>query len=62
MAGAGDVIVHVEEHAERLVHDIASAKLQLVPEQGHMLHYAVPEAVVAAIDEVQARTGRSVGA
>jgi pimeloyl-ACP methyl ester carboxylesterase len=62
MAGAGDVIVHVDEHAERLVHDIAGAKLQVVPKQGHMLHYAVPEAVVAAIDEVQARNGRSVGA
>jgi pimeloyl-ACP methyl ester carboxylesterase len=62
MAGAGDVIVHVDEHAERLVHDIAGAKLQVVPAQGHMLHYAVPEAVVAAIDEVQARIGKSIGA
>jgi pimeloyl-ACP methyl ester carboxylesterase len=57
MAGDGDLIVHMDKHAERLVKDIAGAELRVVPGQGHMLHYAVPEQVVAAIDDV-VRAGR----
>ena len=55
MAGAGDLIVHVDEHAERLVRDIRKAELRVVPGQGHMLHYAVPEQVVSAIEDVMSR-------
>lgn len=57
MAGAGDRIVHVHRHAEQLVADVKGAELRTVPGQGHMLHYAVPAQVVAAIDDVQARVG-----
>ena len=52
MAGDGDLVVHVDKHAQRLVDDIAKSELRIVPDQGHLLHYAVPEQVVAAIDEV----------
>ncbi|OWK29930.1 2-hydroxymuconate semialdehyde hydrolase [Sphingomonas mucosissima] len=55
MAGRGDLIVHIDKHAERLVGDIKEAELRIVPDQGHMLHYAVPEQVVAAIGDVEAR-------
>jgi pimeloyl-ACP methyl ester carboxylesterase len=55
MAGRGDVIVHMDKHAERLVSDIKGAELRIVPHQGHMLHYAVPERVVAAIGDVESR-------
>lgn len=55
MAGEGDLIAHVDKHAERLVGDLAGAELRLVPGQGHLFHYAVPEQVVAAIDDVVAR-------
>jgi pimeloyl-ACP methyl ester carboxylesterase len=52
MAGEGDQIAHIDKHARKLVSDIAGAELRIIPEQGHLFHYAVPEQVVAAIDEV----------
>lgn len=52
MAGEGDLIAHVGKHAERLVSEVARAELRVVAGQGHLFHYAVPEQVVAAIDEV----------
>jgi pimeloyl-ACP methyl ester carboxylesterase len=54
MAGRGDLIVHMDKHAGRLVDDIRGAELRIVPDQGHMLHYAVPEQVVEAISDVLA--------
>jgi pimeloyl-ACP methyl ester carboxylesterase len=50
LAGDGDLIAHKDKHAERLIKDIDRAELRIVPSQGHLLHYAVPEQVVAAID------------
>jgi pimeloyl-ACP methyl ester carboxylesterase len=47
----------MDKHAERLVGDIKGAELRIVPHQGHMLHYAVPERVVAAIGDVTSRAG-----
>jgi pimeloyl-ACP methyl ester carboxylesterase len=55
MAGEGDLIAHIGKHAERLVKDIAGSELRVVPEQGHLFHYAVPEQVVRAIDAVTDR-------
>jgi pimeloyl-ACP methyl ester carboxylesterase len=55
MAGAGDVIVHVDKHAERLVGELTGAELRVVPGQGHLFHYAVPEQVVAAVQDVRQR-------
>jgi pimeloyl-ACP methyl ester carboxylesterase len=57
MAGEGDLIAHMGKHAQRLVDDIKGAELRIVPEQGHLFHYGVPEQVVAAIDHVTARGG-----
>lgn len=57
MAGDGDLIAHPDKHAERLSDDIAGADLRIVAGQGHLLHYAVPEEVVAAIDDVIAWAG-----
>jgi pimeloyl-ACP methyl ester carboxylesterase len=55
LAGEGDLIVHVGKHAELLARDVADAELRIVPGQGHLLHYAVPEQVVVAIDDVRKR-------
>jgi pimeloyl-ACP methyl ester carboxylesterase len=55
MAGEGDLIVHVDKHAERLASDISGAELRVVPGQGHMFHYGVPAEVVSAIDDVASR-------
>lgn len=54
MAGEGDLIAHKNKHAERLVTDIPDSELRVVRGQGHLFHYAVPEQVVAAIEQVTA--------
>ncbi|RSV45430.1 alpha/beta hydrolase [Sphingomonas sp. ABOLE] len=56
MAGEGDRIAHVDRHAERFAREVSGAELRIVPAQGHLFHYAVPEQVVAAIRDVAART------
>jgi pimeloyl-ACP methyl ester carboxylesterase len=56
MAGDGDLIAHVAKHAERVVGDIEDAELRVVPGQGHLFHYAVPDQVVSAIDSVVTRS------
>lgn len=56
MAGEGDQITHVGAHAERLARDLTGAELRIIPDQGHLFHYAVPEQVAAAIDAVAARS------
>ena len=55
MAGEGDRIVPVGKQAERLAREVRGAELRIVPGQGHLFHYAVPEQVVAAIDDVAER-------
>jgi hypothetical protein len=45
-----DRIVDHRKHAVRLHQEIAQSALRLVPGVGHMLHYAVPEQVVHAIE------------
>ncbi|MEA1015611.1 alpha/beta hydrolase [Sphingosinicella sp. LY1275] len=55
MAGEGDLIAHIGKHSERLVEDIGGSDLRVVPEQGHLFHYAVPEQVVRAITDVVGR-------
>lgn len=57
MAGEGDLIAHLDKHAERLVTEIQGAELRVIPEQGHLLHYAVPEQVVDAIENVIEQAG-----
>ena len=57
MAGEGDLIVHPGKHAEPLAEVIPEAELRLVPKQGHFFHYAVPEQVLAAVDDVTHRAG-----
>ena len=50
MAGTKDRVVNVKQ-PRRLHAQIQHSILRLVPGVGHMLHYAVPEAVVEAIEE-----------
>lgn len=55
MAGDGDLIVHPGRHAQALAEVIPSAELRMVPNEGHFFHYAVPDQVVAAINDVSRR-------
>jgi pimeloyl-ACP methyl ester carboxylesterase len=50
MAGTKDRVVNVKQ-PRRLHAEIQHSILRLLPGVGHMLHYAVPEAVAEAIEE-----------
>jgi pimeloyl-ACP methyl ester carboxylesterase len=53
MAGKGDLIARVDEHAEPFAQEVNGADLRIVEGEGHLFHYAVPGQVVAAIRDVQ---------
>lgn len=55
MAGEGDLVTRADKHAERFAADVRPAELRIVPGQGHLLHFAVPEQVAAAITEITER-------
>lgn len=50
MAGTQDLIVNHEKHARWFHEQLPGSHLRLVPGAGHMVHYAVPEQVVEAIE------------
>ena len=50
IAGAADKVVDHEAHSTRLHRDVRQSKLVVVPGAGHMVHYVVPESVVAAVN------------
>lgn len=50
MAGTDDMHVATKMQSERLHDHIPHSKLILVPGVGHMIHHAVPEQVLSAID------------
>jgi pimeloyl-ACP methyl ester carboxylesterase len=52
MVGEGDLIAHVDRHSQRLVEDLPRGELRIVPGQGHLFHYAVPDEVVDAINDL----------
>ncbi len=52
-AATGDAIVEAEQ-APRLHRTTTASKLHMVPDTGHMLHYAVPEEIVGTIDDMVA--------
>jgi pimeloyl-ACP methyl ester carboxylesterase len=61
MAGAKDRVVDVGRHAVRLHEEIPQSTLRLIPDAGHMLHYAVPEQVAEAVEAAMG-TGHPVRA
>ena len=60
MAGTKDKIVDFGHNSERLDERLPDSELQLQPGVGHMTHYAHPEKVLAAVDEIAGRVGESV--
>jgi len=50
MAGTDDMHVATKVHSERLHDQLPNSKLLLVPQAGHMIHHAVPDQVLAAIN------------
>jgi pimeloyl-ACP methyl ester carboxylesterase len=57
MAGRQDKVAEVGRQSVRLHEEIPHSSIRLVPNVGHMLHYAFPEEVVAAIETVSGRVG-----
>jgi pimeloyl-ACP methyl ester carboxylesterase len=52
MAGREDKVAKVGRQSVRLHEEVPHSSIRLVPDVGHMLHYAVPEEIVAAIETV----------
>jgi pimeloyl-ACP methyl ester carboxylesterase len=50
--GSDDKVVDVEAHSMRLHRELPGSTLVVVPGAGHMVHYAVPDAVSAAIERL----------
>lgn len=48
LAGADDLIVDVQAHAARLHRELPQSELTVVPDTGHMVHYAARDRTVAA--------------
>ncbi len=61
MAGDGDLIAHVDKHAERFAGHVSRTTLHIIEGQGHLFHYAVPEKVAAAILEMTNNSVRASG-
>ena len=59
IAGDADVTVPTSVHAEAIAAAMPNAKLIVLPGVGHMVHYAAPERIVAAIAEL-AETARPI--
>jgi pimeloyl-ACP methyl ester carboxylesterase len=58
MAGTKDRVVGFESHAVGLHEELPNSDLRLIPDVGHMLHYAVPDQVAEAIESVADHQGR----
>lgn len=58
LVGDEDMVVDVGRQSERLHEELPRSSLQRVPGVGHMVHYAAPQAVAAAIDRVWEQGGR----
>ena len=65
VAGTQDKVVKPAGESERLHEELRaqdrSSELHLMPGVGHMVHYAHPEQVVAAVDAIAAQVGESIG-
>lgn len=55
--GDADTVVGLNIHARRLVQDVASARLTVIENGGHMPHHGHPGTVVAAIHRAAERAG-----
>jgi pimeloyl-ACP methyl ester carboxylesterase len=55
LAGDGDLIVDPDKHSERLAGEVEGSELRVLAEQGHLFHYAEPDHVATAVDDVLER-------
>jgi len=57
--GDADTIVGLDIHSRRMIEDVASARLTVIENGGHMPHHSHPQMVVDAIERVRERAGAS---
>jgi pimeloyl-ACP methyl ester carboxylesterase len=57
MSGREDKVAKVGRQSVRLHEETPHSSIRLAPNVGHMVHYAVPEEVAAAIETVSGRVG-----
>ena len=57
IAGNNDKIVSPSTQSDRLAAVIPRSKLRVLPGTGHMVHYAMRDAVMEAIDDVAIESG-----
>ena len=60
MAGTRDKIVDFSHNSERLGVRLPHGELELQPGVGHMIHYAQPDKVLAAIESIAAQAGETL--
>jgi pimeloyl-ACP methyl ester carboxylesterase len=53
LAGAEDRIANAQHNSQRLHDELPQSDLRLTPGGGHMIHYLVPDEVMAAIDAAE---------
>lgn len=54
LAGTEDRVVPIDQQSARLHQELPDSRFQAIPGVGHMIHYAVPEQVAAAVEAVDA--------
>jgi pimeloyl-ACP methyl ester carboxylesterase len=56
LSGREDRLVWTTSHSDRLAQELPNVPYRVFEGQGHMLHHLVPEDVMAAVDDVAARS------
>jgi len=59
IAGDGDRVIDLQRQALRLHQEIPHSQLRAQFGVGHMLHYAAPELVAQAVEDIVSRTART---
>jgi pimeloyl-ACP methyl ester carboxylesterase len=53
IAGEGDRVIDIDEQSARLHQELPHSHFYRVPAAGHMVHQTAPDAVMAAINDVE---------
>lgn len=62
VTGTGDLVVDAQHNAVRLHEQVRHSNLLMEPGVGHMVHYAAPDRVMAAVDALEQAASRLLAA
>ena len=60
LVGESDRLISPKHNSERLEHDLADSTIKIEADQGHMMHYAHVDDILAAIETVRSSTSRGI--